>query len=158
MSAEMKDALSADATKALEAQYDAATEWMEVIGHLPHSYEFELHGIVDDAFMAGYRAALLSTDKAVGELERALREISAGIFNDNGDVTSLPPLTIKRIADDALTASRASEVKCQKCDGSGVVWIAGGRCIHTGEYVDDDEKPCPECSPRASKSQGGRNE
>lgn len=43
--------------KALQEQRDLATEWMEATGHLPHHCEYELHGIVEDAFTAGLRAA-----------------------------------------------------------------------------------------------------
>lgn len=38
----------------------------------------------------------------VERLRKALREISAGIFNDNGDVTSIGMLAIERIARAAL--------------------------------------------------------
>lgn len=40
------------------------------------------------------------------------------------------------------------ELKCPTCHGAGVVHVMGGRCIHTGEQVDDETKPCPACLPR----------
>lgn len=35
-------------------------------------------------------------------------------------------------------------LKCQECE-DGVIFHAGGRCIHTGEMMDDWEEDCPFC-------------
>jgi len=55
---------------ALEAQRASASEWMNVIGHLPRSYEGELHGVVEDAFAAGVEAAMEECRQIAKRYER----------------------------------------------------------------------------------------
>lgn len=47
-----------------------------------------------------------------------------------------------------MTPSPAARA-CERCNGLGVIFKQGGGCIHTGEFVDDEEMPCPECRPAA---------
>lgn len=47
-----------------------------------------------------------------------------------------------------MTPSPAARA-CKRCNGLGVIFKQGGGCIHTGEFVDDEERPCPERCPAA---------
>lgn len=66
-----------DGADMLEEQREAATEWMEAIGWLPKSYEGELHGVVEDAFAAGQKAA----SQRVERLKEAIVEARIVITN-----------------------------------------------------------------------------
>ncbi len=67
----------------LQKQREAATAWMEAIGWLPKSYEGELHGVVEDAFAAGQKAALLSSPR-VEEVRREAFEEAAKVADSWG--------------------------------------------------------------------------
>lgn len=47
----------------------------------------------------------------------------------------------------------STEPPCERCGGTKVLYTPGGRCIHTGEWVDDDETPCPDCT--STEPKGG---
>lgn len=55
---------------ALSRQQHAASEWMKTIGWLPKNYEPELHGLVEDSFMAGHAAAqrIVPTEEKIAQI------------------------------------------------------------------------------------------